>query len=142
MRNTRDVFLEHIGNASDFRRAYLNQIVVQIHETLKLHFFALEKLMGLEVDFDALLKSLKNAVVEDSDAETVLALSTVLVEHEIFEIRSFCNETKERWHPLQEPLLCFIHRVKLPRCYVNEAVATLHLNDIAEWINRKLYLQV
>jgi len=123
------------------RKGYLIQVAVQIVETFKLHFYAMELAPGLEVDFDKLFHELKELINEDSYSITVLALSAHLIEYEVFEIRAQCMGTGDIWNPLNEPFVCFIARAIDPKVS-QRSKPTLHLNDIASWIDKKICLNL
>ncbi len=128
-------------NNKTLRKNYLNQVVVQIVETFRLHFYAMELAPGLEVDFDKLFHELKELINEDCGSMTVLALSAHLIEYEVFEIRAQCMCTGDIWNPLNEPFVCFIARAIDPK--VSQRIKpTLHLNDIAKWIDKKICLDL
>jgi hypothetical protein len=130
-------------SASDnavLRKRYLEQVVVQIIETLKLHFFAIDVIAGLEIDFDELLLELKELVeVEGSTSITVLALSSRLIEHEMFEVRVHDLQSSEAWNALEESVICFLSRATKPTCY-DSYNSALTLDEFASWINKKICL--
>ena len=122
------------------RKRYLEQVVVQIIETLKLNFFAIDMVAGLEINFDKLLLELKELVkTEDPTSITVLALSSWLIEHEMFEVRVRCLQSSEVWNALDESIICFLSRATKPVCYDSYSSA-LKLDEFASWINKKLCL--
>lgn len=128
----------------DLRRSYTNQVISCLIETLKLNFFGIEQLIGLEINFNDLDRELRDLVVVESDALTVLALSSRLVEHQIFEVRLYCKKNGEGvWNPLAETFMCFMLRTVDPVCFVNdiESKPVIKLSEIANWINKKICLQ-
>lgn len=124
------------------RKRYLAQVVSEIIETLKLHFFGIDILMALEVDFDALHKELHDLVMERAEDPVqiiILALSSNLIEQEIFEAKVFCRVDRFQWNSFSETLMCFSARTKNPIGFL--AVESMKdLSEMATWIHKKLCL--
>ncbi|BBP46281.1 hypothetical protein THMIRHAS_16540 [Thiosulfatimonas sediminis] len=115
---------------------YRYQVVKQIVETLKLNLIGIDRLIGLEVDFDELQSELFESI-EACHAAMQLRIASILVEHEMLKIKATCLVKHERWNPLEEPIICFAERCENFHCFIS-AKPVLSLADVAQWINKKL----
>ncbi len=125
----------------ELRQHFINQLIVEMVETFRLNFIGIEKVTGLMIDFDLLSYDLQNAINHDdkSNAHTLLCLSSVLIDHEMFEIKVCCLHSKEIWNPFDEPIICFAKRAQNFWSLATEQ-PVYSLIEIAEWINKKLCL--
>ncbi|CAN8142393.1 conserved hypothetical protein [uncultured Thiomicrorhabdus sp.] len=112
---------------------YRQQVVEQIIESLRLNFLGIDRMIGLEIDFEKLKTKIEQHI-STFHPTMQLGIASELIGHEILEVKAFCYVTKKGQSFANQLFALPVESKNLS--VFSQPVFSLV--EVAEWINEKL----